>query len=163
VFREGLHVSSYGGDSLRVSGVVLAREVGPAKGEGRFVKGGLRVVPRPSRTFRQGQGVHVYFEVYNLQKDAQGRTHFRVDYTRRGQKEGGNIFSLAGLGRLIGKTEEGGMVTVSYDLTGTETRDVVHTALDVSGEGSGDYTLQVTVTDLNSGMVASRKTTFTVK
>ena len=163
VFREGLHVDSYEGDSLRVSGVVMAREVGPAKGEGRFVKGGLRVIPRPSRAFGKGQGVHVYFEVYNLRRDEQGRTRFRVDYTVKGQKEGGSIFSLAGLGRLVGKREEGGMVTVSYDLGGTETRDAVHTALDVSGGGEGDYTLQVTVMDLNSGMVASRKTTFAVR
>ncbi|MSS71180.1 MAG: tetratricopeptide repeat protein [Candidatus Latescibacteria bacterium] len=162
-FREGLHVGGYGEDSLRVSGIELARQIAPAKGEGRFVKGDLRVIPMPSRTFGKSQNVNVYFEVYNLRQDAQGQTHFRVDYTVKGQKEGSGIFSLTGLGRLIGKSEQGGVVTVSYDLAGKEAQDAVHTALDVSGGGAGDFTLQVTVTDLNSGMVASRKTTFTVK
>ena len=146
-----------------MSGIELAGEIAPAKGEGKFVKGDLRVIPRPSRAFGQGQNVNVYFEVYNLRPDAQGQTRFRVDYTVKGQKEGKGPFSLAGLGRLIGRSEKGGEVTISYDMAGKGTKDAVHAGLDLSSGGTGDYTLQVMVTDLVSRMTASRGTGFTVQ
>ena len=87
LFRGGLQVPRYGGDSLRVSGIEIARQIDPSVEEGKFVKHGLRVIPKPSLSFGRDQDVFVYFEVYNLKQNVQGMTHYRVDYTL--QRKGG--------------------------------------------------------------------------
>lgn len=130
--------------------------------KGKFVKGKLRVIPAPSRAFEVDQSVFVYFEVYSLKPDAQGRTRYRVDYTVRSRKGVGDLV-LAGLGQLIGRSQKGDEVTVSYESGGEATQEAIHTALDLRKGKEGDYTLRVTVTDLNAGAKAARETTFRVQ
>ena len=106
VVRENLRVESYGGESLRVSGIEMARRITSATEDGKFVKQGLQVIPMPSLTFKRKKEVFLYFEVYNLMQDARGRTHFRVDYTlRRLEGSIGNPI-LSGIGRLIGRRKK---------------------------------------------------------
>ena len=55
-----------------MSGIEIARRIAPTTEEGKFVKHGLEVIPMPSFTFKRDQDVFLYFEVYNLTRDAQG-------------------------------------------------------------------------------------------
>ena len=162
LYQENLRVADYEGDDLQVSDIELARQIAPATQLDRFVKGKLRALPAPSRAFGSDQSVFVYFEVYNLKLDAQGKTRYRVDYTVRGQKGVGDLV-LSGLGRLIGRSQKENEITVSYESAGEATQEVVHTALDLKTEKKGDYTLQVTITDLTSGAKAARETTFWIQ
>ena len=77
LIRDSLRVEGYGGESLRMSGIEMARRIEPATEEGKFVKQGLEVIPMPSLTFKRNKDVFLYFEVYNLMQDARGRTHYR--------------------------------------------------------------------------------------
>ena len=162
VFRDTLQMGSYGEDSLKVSGIELAQDISSSAVEGKFVKNGLRVIPKPSRIYRQNQSVYVYFEIYNLNLNEQGKSHFRVDYAVKKLKGGVGNFVLAGLGRFIGRSTKGNEVTVSYDQGGDSPDDFMHTALEGFG-GKGDYIIKVTVTDLNNGVVKNRRTTFSVR
>ena len=163
VIRDSLRVEGYGGDSLRMSGIEMARRIEPTTEEGKFVKQGLQVIPMPSLTFKRDQDVFLYFEIYNLMRDAQGRTHYQVDYTTRRLEGGIGHLVLSGLGRLIGKRQKEDEVTVSYELGGEATQEVIHTALDLRKGKKGGHTLQVTVTDLNSGIGVSRQTSFVLR
>ena len=163
VVRDSLHVESYVGERLRMSGIEMARRIEPATEEGKFVKEGLEVIPMPSLTFKRNKDVFLYFEIYNLTRDAQGRTHYRIDYTLRRLKGGIGNPILSGLGRLIGRRKKEDEVTTSHESRGEATQEIIHTALDLRKGKKGDHTLQVTVTDLNSGIGVSRQTSFVLR
>ncbi len=163
VVRDSLRVEGYGGEGLRMSGIEIARRIAPTTEEGKFVKHGLEVIPMPSFTFKRDQDVFLYFEVYNLTRDAQGRTHYQVDYTTRKLEGGIGHLVLSGLGRLIGRRKKEDEITVSYELGGEATQEIIHTALDLRKGKKGDHTLQVTVTDLISGIGVSRQTSFVLR
>ncbi len=163
LFRGGLRVPRYGEDSLKVSGIEIARQIDPSVKEGKFVKHGLRVIPKPSLSFGRDQDVFVYFEVYNLQRNVHGITHYRVDYTLQRQRGKRGNRLLAGLKWLVRRNGKGEMTTVSHEGEGRDIQEVVHTALDMRNKKKGDYNLQVRLTDLNSGMTSERQTTFSVE
>ena len=163
VIRDSLRVEGYGGESLRMSGIEMARRIEPATEEGKFVKQGLEVIPMPSLTFKRNKDVFLYFEIYNLTRDAQGRTYYRIDYTLRRLKGGIGNPILSGLGRLIGRRKKEDEVTTSHESRGEATQEIIHTALDLRKGKKGDHTLQVTVTDLNSGIGVSRQTSFVLR
>ena len=163
VIRDSLRVEGYGGENLRMSGIEIARRIEPATEEGKFVKQGLEVIPMPSLTFKRNKDVFLYFEIYNLTRDAQGRTHYQVDYTLRRLKGGIGNPILSGLGRLIGRRKKEDEVTTSHESRGETMQEIIHTALDLRKGKKGDHTLQVTVTDLNSGIGVSKQTSFVLR
>ncbi len=163
VVRDSLRVEGYGGNSLRMSGIEIARRIAPTTEEGKFVKQGLEVIPIPSLTFKRNQDVFLYFEVYNLTRDMRGWTHYKVDYTLRRLKGGIGNPILSGLGRLIGRRKKEDEVTTSHESRGETMQEIIHTALDLRKGKKGDHTLQVTVTDLNSGIGVSRQTSFVLR
>ena len=163
VVRDSLRVEGYRGESLRMSGIEIARRIAPTTEEGKFVKQGLEVIPIPSLTFKRNQDVFLYFEVYNLTRDMRGRTHYKVDYTLRRLKGGIGNPILSGLGRLIGRRKKEDEVTTSHESRGETMQEIIHTALDLRKGKKGDHTLQVTVTDLNSGIGVSRQTSFVLR
>ena len=64
-----------------MSDLELAWKVASEKAGSPFNKGDLNVVPMPSRTFKSGQGIYVYYEIYNLAKDAFGQTNYTISHT----------------------------------------------------------------------------------
>jgi len=116
----------------------------------------MRVIPLPTRMFRKGQGVFVYYEVYNLKRDASGQTSHTVEYTVRG--EAGGIFSKIAR-TFVGKRPE---VAVSQAQAGTEEAEYRYLELDLRGLPPGKGILTVTVKDLNSGEAVKRELGFTM-
>lgn len=104
----------------------------------------------------------LYFEVYNLTIDGQGKTRFEVAYSV-GTKQSRPLVvrALSGLSRLLG-TEAGGEVTFRHERAGTEAFDADYVELDVKESGPGDYVVRITVRDLIAGTGAQKETTFRV-
>jgi GWxTD domain-containing protein len=125
-------------------------------------KGGLKVLPMPSRTFKVGQPVLIYYEVYGLAKDEFGQTRHRVDYRikpRKGKLSGVRV--LRALGRLLG-IEEKAIVTISYERSGTDADEQNYLEIDPGDSKEGVYELTVTVTDLMSEQTNEKSTTFLI-
>ncbi|OGG46451.1 MAG: hypothetical protein A3F84_18285 [Candidatus Handelsmanbacteria bacterium RIFCSPLOWO2_12_FULL_64_10] len=155
-YRQDVGIPPYGKGALRLSGLVLAWQVGEGREGDKFTRHGLRVVPLPTRTFRKGQNIFVYYEVYNLKPDSTGVTRHSVEYTLRA--EGGGILSKAFPG-FVGKRPE---VAVSQTQAGTQEAEYRYIELDLQGLSPGKGALTVTVRDLNSGQAASRELAFTM-
>jgi GWxTD domain-containing protein len=66
-----IDLSSLHSDGLRISPILLATDIQPTSGQGKFVRGDLQILPVPSRQFFYGQDLHFYFEIENL-----GRSEF---------------------------------------------------------------------------------------
>ena len=157
-YRQDIEIESYERHSLQVSDLELAWRISNRKDEDKFNKGTLWVIPMPTRTYRVGQNVFVYYEIYNLTKDDFGQTNYQVSYTVT--KKGG--FSPLGIiSSLIrwkkGKREE---LEVTYEMVGEDNMEVEYVELELENRPAGKYFLNVTVIDMNSGELAQKQASF---
>ena len=140
-------VQSFRGEALALSDLELAGQIVEVGEQvGKFQKGDLQVVPLPSKTFAKAQPVYLYYEVYNLSRDAFGQTSYRVEYRLKGIQSTGVI---RGLGRLLGQSPGADGVQISYEHTGTATSEPLYIALDVPENSKEQLEIEVVVTDLN--------------
>lgn len=147
VHKTYVAVSSFRGEALALSDLELAGQiVEVGEQAGKFQKGDLQVVPLPSKTFAKGQPVYLYYEVYNLSRDAFGQTRYRVEYRLKGVQGTGLI---RGLGRLLSQTPRADGVQISYEHMGTATSEPLYIALDVPENSKEQLEIEVVVTDLN--------------
>jgi len=159
-YTQELIVDDYNIEGLGLSDIEIAGRV--EVDDSIPDKGGLKVLPMPSRTFKQGQPVVIYYELYGLTRDAFGQTRHRVDYRikpRTGKLSAVRV--LRALGRLV-EIEEKAIVTISYEQTGTDPDEHNYLEIDPGDSKEGIYELTVTVTDLTSEQTAEKSTTFLI-
>jgi len=77
-FRLGKSVF-LGDSSLSISDPLLASNIQALRPD-PYSRADIKLIHNPLRTFRQSEFLHLYFEVYHLQRNAFGRTHYDVSY-----------------------------------------------------------------------------------
>ena len=90
-------MEDYAVAGLKISDIELAGRV--EEDSLATEKGGIEVISLPSRTYKAGQPVVIYYEVYGLKGDDFGRTKYRVGlphYASRRQAQRGAGFAGAG-------------------------------------------------------------------
>jgi GWxTD domain-containing protein len=161
IYRKAVVVKNYRREDLLLSDLQLAFHISEAGGENKFTKGGLQVIPLPTRKFRKGRPVFVYYEIYNLTRDEFGQTRYSVEYTVR-PRVGINLGSIVS---RLAQTFSGGkreQVAVGYEQIGLGESEVAYVELDLGDTHTGRYEVRVEVTDLNSGKMIGKETTFQV-
>jgi hypothetical protein len=112
------------------------------------VRHGLRLLPNPYKRFPRAKPVYVYFEVYNLTPDTEGKSTFVVEYTtqlRKEKKSGAKkVFSIFGGGAKPS-------TTLVVEREAHATTSMEYLALDLQRAGTGDFRLGIKVKDKNSG------------
>ncbi len=159
-YRQHVVVEPYGEDRLQISDLELAWHVAAEKADSRFSKGNLNVVPMPSRTYKRGQGVFVYYEIYNLAKDAFGRTDYYVSYSITSSDAQVTLSNVSRLFRWKTGTRE--ELAVTYEQQGENPQEVEYVELDLADQVPGRYTLKVTISDRNSGQSAEKDAVFVI-
>ena len=151
--RKGvLRVPRYSSTGLDMSDLVLSAGIAESGRMNRFQRYGQTILPLPPRRFLRNQALYLYFETYNLQRDAAGLMAFRVDYTIRSERLDRSAIEkfFGGLRGLVGIEEEPGVVTLSFE------RSIPHSgrgvwpeylSFDTSALAPGLYTLEVEITD----------------
>ena len=61
-----LDLAPYGTAELQVSPILLAMDIRPTEESGKFVRGGSRILPAPSRYLLYGQDLFFYYEISNI-------------------------------------------------------------------------------------------------
>lgn len=159
-YRQHVVVEPYGEERLQISDLELAWKVAEEKAGSRFNKGDLNVVPMPSRTFKKGQGVFVYYEIYNLAKDAFGQTNYTVSHTITSRDIPGATSNISRLFRWrTGIREE---LAVTYEQQGEAAQEVEYVELDLAEQVPGRYSLKVAIEDRNSGETAEKDVVFVI-
>ncbi len=157
-YTQELVVEDYAVAGLRISDIELAGRV--QVDASAADKGGVEVISLPSRTYKTGQPVVIYYEVYGLKNDDFGQTKYRVDYRitpREGKLSGVQV--LRALGRLLG-IEEKAVVTISYERTGTGSDEYNYLEIDPGESKPGRYEIAVAITDLNAEQAAEKTVIF---
>jgi len=163
-YQSRVKVRDFTGSSLQLSDIQFAFDIRPAKSGDRFVKHGLKVTPFPFHVVKKNKPIFIYYEIYNLKKDATGKTHYRVEYKVEILKEKAEDKSVLsrtvkGIGRLFrGKKQK--FISSVYEREGMEKTGIEYISLDLRKLPSGTCELSVIVTDLNSGEKAQAVTQF---
>ena len=161
-YRQDIVVNDFSRGGLRISELELAWRVKASEEPDKFTKGGLQVIPIPTRTFGGNQSVFVYYEIYNLELDEFDQTRYKVEYTigprdSSGRKAEGVISRLV---RVF--TSEKRQIAVGYEQLGDGRSEKTYMELDLSSTSSGKHWLKVEVTDLKTGQTTFRETSFEV-
>jgi len=160
VYQQEVTVPSYR-RSLALSDIELAWAItteGPAD---KYRKGDVRVIPMASRSYRPGQSIHLYYEIYNLEKDAFGRTSYTVSYTiKRDVRRSGTLFG--GVARLFDSlfTNRKPQFSVDYERSGGLIHEPVYIELDAGELKPGFNQVEVRILDRVSKSEVSRSAVF---
>jgi hypothetical protein len=144
-------------DSLLVSDVILSGPITPAKNTGKFVKEGIRYNPHMFSDFKLGEGIGLYFEIYNLFYNAEGQTNFRITCTLQsyGMGDAGSKNMIGFFKSLFDKEKE--VVSTSYDYTGQTRNEKIYMNIDLEGHGAGRYELVLDINDLQTGKTVRKR------
>jgi GWxTD domain-containing protein len=162
VRRGAVHVDDFTKPGLSISGIVLANRINPASDPSNpFVRWGqIKVLPLPSRVFRQTQPVFVYYEVYGLSEDAAGTVNYRTTYTFESRQPDRNVIArfFSSVGELLTRGEDEGSITYSFERSQAGVDPLLeYFSLDVSKSPPGDYVLTVELEDRETGASLQRQ------
>ena len=156
VYLRPVTLSDYSGEKLLISDLKLATLITPSGVQGPFVRKGLNITPNPGRLYIRGNPVYVYYEVYNLAMDQDGKTEYEILYEIRPQE------GSARPGWTARRQRDMQTVMMAFSGEGISTSDREYTSLDTSGLPAGEYVLTVTFTDQNAGSTVSKSVNFLV-
>lgn len=163
VYNQTVTLTDYHADMLKLSDIQLASSITEGA-TGKFTKGDLKVVPNPTRSYMRGQPVYLYYEIYNLKRDAFGRTKYRVIYeVHSADKKPVVVQALQGLGKLLGRSQEESAITIAYEHTGDQVDDHGYVSLDLTQAEVGNQVVTVTVVDENANVTAISTTTVLIQ
>ncbi len=156
VYKKPVSISDYRGSGLLISDLKLSTGITPATTAGPFVRHGLNVVPNPGRLYARGQLVYVYYEVYNLDMDEDGRTSYET------------LYEITPLGmpplrnRRARRPDDMQTVMSFFEGEGSSAEEAEYTALDTTDLEAGEYVLTVTLTDRGADKSVTRSVNFMV-
>ncbi len=160
ILKTSVTARDFSGDELLLSDIIFATAVTrDRRGDGAFLRGDYRIVPRPLRIYAPGEDVIVYFEIYNLWNSESGKGLYEIKYTLYGSKTE-RFVSFFG-GSSEGKLEPGTAQTFRAEARGTTASRNI--SLDTSSLPEDRYTLIVEVTDLSNKNSDQAKAQFVVK
>jgi GWxTD domain-containing protein len=142
-------------EGLAVSDVLFAQRIEPVQTVSPFARGALEVVPHPIRRYAVGSPVSLYFEMYNLGLDEDGRSNYEVQYRvvpHTGEKR-------RFIDRFNGSET---VVSSSFKGAGYNANEPFHLAIKTENMKPGVYDFLVTVKDEYWQSIVHRVGTFRI-
>ncbi len=166
--RDTFTAELFPADSLAVSDILLAERVRPLAEQPRS-RAEFDIVPNPSLAYASLQPVHLYYELYGLERDAQGFGSYEVQLTVRVAR----LHRGGGFAEILGDIADAWGFTIvgddrvelqfsrEVDLSELD-RVAEYLSLDLQTAPPGSYEITVRILDRLTGTLASRQRVFTV-
>jgi GWxTD domain-containing protein len=148
VQRRAVTVPDFTTSTLALSDLLLAYQIDETQGnravrQADLVRNNLSMQPAPWSVFNHTQSIYLYFEAYNLQKGADGRTNYEVEaflVPKDADK---------GVSRVVRGLFNSGRkgVSVRAPGSGTTTDEATYLILDAANQEPGLYTLRLVIHD----------------
>ncbi|MFQ5603842.1 MAG: tetratricopeptide repeat protein [bacterium] len=138
-------------ERLALSDLVPAYLSPNGQGFSKFKQGDFAIVPNPTRRYKLTEPIFLYYEIYNLKKDAEQATDFEIEVQLQesdSQKKGGFLGLFGG-----GKKKA---VAIKERRQGKDATAYEQISFDVSKLKAGEYDLIVKVKDRNAGQIAEK-------
>jgi GWxTD domain-containing protein len=143
---------------LHLSTAIFAKEVIPAgdslQDQRSFKRHHLAIFPYPFASIKRNDRLFVYFEIYDLQREANGETSYEIQYEIKAPEKKGLLASLNPFGK------SGGSISVSDTRRGRAATEPTYLQLDFSRLRGGKYELMVRVTDKLANITKESKLAF---
>ena len=164
ILRDTVDIRPYNFKDLQMSDILFASNIEPAGEEGTFCKGDFHIDPNPRKRYFQVQPVYIYYEIYNLQLDVFGQTHYEIEYTIGPEvEERKGLSKLIGrIGGLIGAKQRKGLISATSENKGRSSTEHKFLKIDISGIPPEATMLLLTVRDLNSNQKAVTEDRFVI-
>lgn len=153
-YRTNVARRNFDGE-LAVSDILFAQKIGPVGDNSAFARGPLEVIPHPIRRYAVGTPVPVYFEVYNLGLDEDGRSNYKIEYRvlpHTGEKKGF-------IERFNG---EQAVFASRFAGSGYNAHEPLHLSIGSENLKPGLYDFMVTVKDEYWQSIERRQATFRI-
>ena len=140
IFTAPLQISDYSADRMQLSDVKLAASIVPTDAAGLLVRNGLFITPHPARLYSSATPVFIYYEIYNLERDAEGRTGFRTELEIAAREPRRNVVLrfLTALGRMVSQRSDDQTAYVTFEDSGTSPDDFKYTSIETADLDPGD-------------------------
>ncbi|MFH1943497.1 MAG: hypothetical protein ABIL68_15450, partial [bacterium] len=145
---------------LSCSSLKLAFDVSPKTVSESRHRENLKIIPNPTKRFKNDEPLFAYFEIYNLTYDPQGNTEYTLTFVLQEKKEKQNLFDR--ITGLFGG-QKGYKVSVENTVKGTERTVTDYISFDMSKLKKGEYELILKIKDRVSGNDASASADFELK
>lgn len=162
--RRKLQARQFDPQDLEISDLLLADDI---HADSSLTKNSesVKILPNLFNQFEVLKSIFVYFEVYNLELDDGGASHFSIETILsplEEQKSGfakltSNVSRLFGLGK-----SKQTKVSTLYEYYGNSTIESVHNSLRLADTKPGKYNLVVKVEDVNRGRRTENNVTFEI-
>jgi GWxTD domain-containing protein len=161
VYGQALELIDFSKPDLALSDLQIAQHVSEADPAqpSKFTRNGWDIRPAPARTFRQGEPLFVYYEIYNLTKDSFGQTRYKISYEVQTRTQEGSI-KIPFLAKL--RKKEGEKIGFEFEQTGSNPMESDYFELDLAEAKPGRYELRMKISDVSSGEETSRTSLFSV-
>ncbi|HEY5564889.1 MAG TPA: tetratricopeptide repeat protein [Rhodothermia bacterium] len=156
---------SFTGDSLAVSDLLAANVIEDANPrlsavDGRIVRSGYSIAPMPWAELNAGSDLLVYFELYGLTLDIEGRGAYRVDAILRPYERRNGVGGF--LKRLFTRSDQTS-VAVSIESNADDADEARFISVGLPRDASGRYQLEIEITDLRTGRRIARAQDLTIR
>ncbi len=165
VAREKISVENFYGPPLSLSSIVLARADSSTPQLALYRENGIHLVPVLAQEFFAGEPLYIYYEIYHLALDANGRSNYRLDYTMSPETADKSLVSRAivRFGKIFGLNRQRPTTGSSFETSGDRDTEKLYQGLEILGQPAGRYHLTIRVTDRVSGQAAERAVSLAIK
>ncbi|MBE83627.1 MAG: hypothetical protein CME21_13780 [Gemmatimonadetes bacterium] len=162
VYGQALELEDFSRNKLALSDLQIAQKIVEADAErpSKFVRNGWDIRPAPTRSFRTGEPIYIYYEIYNLNRDEFGQTKYRISYEVEARTSGGKI-KIPFLAKLR-RAKEGETIGFEFEQTGSVTQENDYFELDLAEAKPGRYELKMRVRDLTTDQETTKTSLFSV-
>jgi len=144
-FKFDLDFSPFKTDSLMCSDIELAYQIEPSNQSMEFTKNGLSIIPNPTAQFKRTDPIYIYYEIYNLNPNTAGHTHYEVEYTATTVSSKANVIQKL-WSRISGNQKKS--ISIRNTHEGTQSTSREYLALDFSQFNPSVVKLKVKVIDI---------------
>ncbi len=162
VYKRDLAIPNYNQKKLMLSDVLITQEIDPS-GSATHQRKGIPLEPHMFYSFSRDAFIGIYFEIYNLQLDTDGKTFYDVSFTlqRSGTDDPERKKTVVGFVKNL-FTADQRQVTSQFENEGRTPDDVIYMNLQFQDRDKGEYDLIIDVTDKVSRETNQRRARITL-
>lgn len=158
--QRDIRVIGFLKNQFQMSDILFAHEVRPPNLNVLPARSDFQIIPNPLKSYRRGEPVVIYYELYQLSLDFNGETRFRIEY-----QIGADTKALSSAKRFltnIGIMKKTGEVTSSYVFSGKTHDELQYQKILLDKNMTGKIKLILKATDLLTGVSLQKEASFTI-